>query len=172
MKLYNKTKLPDAALEPVLVAAGRTVGARTARVVVKVTQGRHRGVSGMANSASYLNTWHLKRVAKWKSERVFTDGGWFRITIPQLRPGWDSLATAQQFFEVAMHEWKHIADYQAGKWVVSWSHAGPGGRRPIHDRRPEELRAINAVDDAVARGVIRKHQDLIIALAIEHERLK
>jgi len=35
--------------------------------------------------------------------------------------------------------------------------------------RPEELRAINAVDDAIARGVICEHQDLIIALEIEHK---
>jgi len=158
MKLYNKTKLLDAVLEPLLVAAGRAVGARTAGVVVKVTQGRHGGVSGMANSASYLNTWHLKRVRKWKSERVFTDGGWFRITIPQFKPGWDSLATAQEFFKVAMHEWVHVRDYQAGgRGYMPWASRGIGGRRPIHDRRPEELRAINAVDDAIARGVIRKH---------------
>ncbi len=169
MKLYNKTKLPDAVLERLLIAAGRAVGARTTNVVVKVTQGRHRGCSGMASHASYVNTWHLHRVRKWKSERVSTDGGWFRITIPQFSQGWDALALAQQFFEVAMHEWKHIADYQAGRWTMAWSHASSGGRRPIHDRRPEELRAINAVDDAVAKGVIQKHQDLIIALAVEHE---
>ena len=67
----------------------------------------------MAHSASYVDTWHLKRVSKWKSEKVSTDGGWYRITIPWGRPGWDSLGVAQRFFEVAMHEWKHIADYQA-----------------------------------------------------------
>ncbi len=170
MKIYNKTKLPDSVLEPLLVAAGRAVGAKTSGVVVKVTQGRNAGVSGMAQSASFVNTWHLKRVSKWKSERVSTDHGWFRITIPWSRPGWDSLAVAQSFFQVAMHEWKHIADYQAGgRWAMPFASQGSGGRRARHDSRPEELRAINAVDDAVAKGTVLKYQDAVIALAVEHE---
>ncbi len=69
-----------------------------------------------------------------------------------------------------MHEWKHIADYQAGgRWVMPWASPGMSGRRARHDSRPEELRAINAVDDAIAKGAVQRHQDLIIALAIEHE---
>ncbi len=66
---------------------------------------------------------------------------------------------------------KHIADYRAGgRWAMPWSSARPGGRRTRHNRRPEELRAQDAVDDALASGVIQKHQDLIIALALEHTR--
>jgi hypothetical protein len=169
MKLYNKTKLPDSVLEPLLIAAGRAVGAKTSGVVVKVTQGRNAGVSGMAQSASFVNTWHLKRVSKWKSERVTTDHGWFRITIPWSRPGWDSLAVAQSFFQVAMHEWKHIADYQAGgRWAMPFASPGMSGRRARHDSRPEELRAIDAVDAALARGAVLRCQDAIIALAMEH----
>ena len=114
VKLYNKTKLPDAVLEPLLIAAGRCVGAKTTGVVVKVTQGRNAGVSGEAQHANFVNTWHLKKVKNWKHERVTTDSGWFRITLPWSRPGWDSLAVAECFFKVAMHEWKHVADYQAG----------------------------------------------------------
>lgn len=41
---------------------------------------------------------------------------------------------------------------------------------PSHDSRPEEVRAIDAVDDAVARGAIIRHQDLIIALALAHDK--
>ncbi len=171
MKLYNKTKLPDAVLERLLIAAGRAVGARTGNVVVKVTQGRNAGVSGMAHHATFVNTWHLKQVSKWKSENVRTDGEWFKVTMPWFRPGWDSLAVAQTFFEVAMHEWVHIRDYQAGgRWSMPWASRGTGGRRARHDSRPEELRAINAVDDAIAKGAVQRHQDLIISLAVEHER--
>jgi len=134
---------------------------------VKVTQGRGCSVSGMAHSATFVNTWHLKRVSKWKSEPVNTHGGWFSIVMP--RSG-DSLLVAQTFFEVAIHEWKHIADYQAGgPWRMPWASRGSGGRRARHDRRPEELRAINAVDDALAKGAVKRYQDLIIALGIEHE---
>jgi len=173
LKLYNKTKLSDFVLEPLLVAAGRAVGTKTSGVVVKVTQGRNAGVSGMAHLASFVNTWHLKRISKWKSERVTTDGGWFRITIPWSRPGWDSLAVAQSLFEVAMHEWVHIRDYQTGgKWAMPFASRGQGGRRARHDSRPEELRAINAVDDAIAKGAVVRYQDVIIELAIEHENFK
>jgi len=170
VKLYNKTKLSDSVLEPLLVAAGRAVGAKTSGVVVKVTQGRNAGVSGMAQSASFVNTWHLKRVSKWKSERVSTDSGWFRLTIPWASLGWDTLTIAESVFKVAMHEWVHIRDYQAGGcWAMPFASRGQGGRRAKHDSRPEELRAINPVDDAVTRGVVQRHQDLIISLAVEHE---
>ncbi len=68
-----------------------------------------------------------------------------------------------------MHEWKHIADYQAGgRWAMPFASQGSGGRRVRHDSRPEELRAINAVDDALARGAVLRYQEAIIALAIEH----
>ena len=46
---------------------------------------------------------------------------------------------------------------------MQWASRGPGRRRPIHDRRPEELRAFNAVADGLAKGVIQERQDLIIA---------
>lgn len=47
---------------------------------------------------------------------------------------------------------------------------GPGGRLARHDSRPEELRAINAVDGAFAKNVVGRYADEILALAIEHER--
>jgi len=50
MKHFNKTKLADAALERLLVATGRAVGAKTTNVVVKVTQGQDRGVSSRAHN--------------------------------------------------------------------------------------------------------------------------
>jgi hypothetical protein len=37
------------------------------------------------------------------------------------------------------------------------------------ESQPEELRAINAVDDALVRGAVRRYQDLIIALALSTE---
>jgi hypothetical protein len=59
MKFFNKTSINSAILEPALVAAGRAVGAKTAGVIVKVTQSRHRRVSGMAHSADFCYVWHL-----------------------------------------------------------------------------------------------------------------
>ena len=173
MKLYNKTKLSDAVLEPLLTAAGRAVGAKTTGVVVKATQGRNRGVYGVAHSASFVYQWHLKRCTpKGRNRMISTNGGYFHLTIPKPAPGWDFLGLARQVFEVAAHEWVHIKDYQhGGRWTLPFARTGTGGRRPRHDSRPEELRAINAVDDAVDRGAIERNADLIIDLAIEMERL-
>lgn len=62
-----------------------------------------------------------------------------------------------------MREW-NIADYQAGgRWAMPFASRGQEGRRARHDSRQEELRAINAEDDAIACGAIMRHHDLIIA---------
>jgi hypothetical protein len=37
---------------------------------------------------------------------------------------------------------------------------------------PERLRAINRVDEALDSGAIQRHQDLIIGLALEMEKLR
>ncbi len=50
MNHYDKTKLAEAAIERLLVATERAVGAKTTNVVVKVTQGQDRGVSSRAHN--------------------------------------------------------------------------------------------------------------------------
>ena len=61
-------------------------------------------------------------------------------------------------------------DYQSGgRWTMPWASRGLGGRRARHDSRPEELRAINCVDDALAGGAVQRYQDAIIGLAMESE---
>ncbi len=74
MKLHNKTRCPDLILTPLLVAAGRKVGANTGKVLVRVSQGRvGGGVSGMAERCD------LYRIGKrW----IRTDGGTFSIVLP------------------------------------------------------------------------------------------
>ncbi|MCI0349591.1 MAG: hypothetical protein L0Z53_09225 [Acidobacteriales bacterium] len=173
MKLYNKTRIPDDVLEPLLTAAGRAVGARTAGVVVKVTQARSRRICGLAQNHTTVYLWHLSN--RYRSigthRHISTDGGWFRLTIPYVGCRWEPLALAEDVFKVAAHEWAHIRDYQAGGWrTLPWSTRGASGRRPIHDRRPEELRAINAVDNAIDRGALRRYADQIIALGIAYEQ--
>jgi hypothetical protein len=54
---------------------------------------------------------------------------------------------------------------------MPFASAGRSGRRPLHDRRPEELRAINAVDEALDRGAVERNQDAIIVLTLEMERI-
>jgi len=61
MKLYNKTKCPDKILTGLLAAAGRSVGARTSKVVVKVTQGQGLRTKGRVYRGLPYQ-WHLKHV--------------------------------------------------------------------------------------------------------------
>ncbi len=173
MKLYNKTKVAPDILDAVLVAAGRCTKARTTGAVVKVTQGHRACSSGYAKRANFVNTWHLRRVRKWKEERVNTDGGYFSIVLPQRFSTWDALDLAVSFFQVAIHEWVHIADFQAmsrGEFRA-FDYARAGSRRRKHDTRPEELRAIDTTDAALERGAVSRNQDAIIALALEIERV-
>lgn len=170
MKLYNKTKCPTEFLEPLLVAAGRAVGAKTTNTVVKVTSGRTGRVKGEAINWNTVSKWHLVKGWTWahhsKNNSISCDG-YFSIVLPMaLHPCYDPVKVAESFFKVAMHEWAHIKDYQSGgRWSLPWSRAGAGGRRPRHDSRPEELRAINAVDDAVDGGAVTRHQGKILLLA-------
>jgi hypothetical protein len=138
MKLFNRTKLPNKILSDVLVAAGRSVGARTARVVIQVNPAKY-GLGGCA----YRSIGVVMNKRKYS-----TDGGWFKIAVPLY-------VSANEFFEVAQHEWVHIKDYQ--EFNPDFSHRC-NGRRPRHDDRPEEIRAIIAVK--VARRT--KTQDELI----------
>jgi hypothetical protein len=174
VKFYNKSSLPTKVLERVIAAAGRRSGARIENVVVKVTQRRRRyDVSGEAQRCAFVYAWHLMPKRKFMAQDyVATDGGYFTLTVP--RPGkgvYDALHIAETIYKVALHEWVHIADYQAlnrGEQLAFSKKLG-SGRRPLHDRRPEELRAINKVDEVTARPLPKSDQDAIIALALAYE---
>jgi hypothetical protein len=65
-------------------------------------------------SICWLFVQNVKQILNFiAADRMVIDRGWFRIMIPWSRPGWDSLAVAQSFFQVAMHERVDIRDYQA-----------------------------------------------------------
>jgi len=165
MKLYNKTKCPDAILRSILVAAGRSVGARTARVACKVTQGRSLSSKGSAYScvmsffsvSGVLYTWHLKRVKTndAKHRIIDTDGGWIEITLPRLHsikrmqrffPDTDAITLAYSFLDTAQHEWAHIKDFQRGTYRRTPT--TPSGRRIRWADRPCEIYAMDQVEQA------------------------
>lgn len=173
MKLYNKTRIPDAVLEPILLQAGRSVGARTANVVVIITQNRRPVISGTAYECAGVSERKLRRVSRatYVCSTITTDGGFFYLRLPKVMPGYgiwsDPLHLAETVLKIAAHEWAHVQDYQAGgRAKFAYARRTPSGRRERHDSRPEELRATNAADDAVQKGLIRNHQDNIINLAI------
>ena len=150
MKLYNKTPYASEPLRALLEVAGRVAGARTAGVVVKITLARGTQVRGFAQQFAF---WHL----------------YIQIQLPHPKWPFDPLEKAERFFDAAIHEWTHIRDFQEHLPIAQ---PGPGGRRPPHDSRIEEIRAENAVYDARERGVHRRHQDAIIALALAFEKRK
>ena len=168
MKLYNKTKIPDDILSPLLVAAGRAVGTRTTAVVVKVTQAQwYAGCKGVAINATQVARWHLegksrRKDGSYKEGYIDTDGGYIKLTLPRWRFGYDALDLAQTVYRVAIHEWQHIKDFQDFVWY------NPAERRRRHDNRPWEKAAIAATSKATKR-IKPTHQDFIINLAIALE---
>ena len=177
MKFYNnKTRIPSAILERFLVAAGRSVGARTGKVVVKVTAGRMRG---LASEGFAVYEWHLRNLKSRRRGRrilgraIDTDGGWFHLSLPVDPSPGDPLTLAESVWNLAQHEWGHIRDYQAGGTRrLTFSRRGGNGRRPDHDSRPEEIRAERYIREshaAVAAGKKRAADDEILALAVWYE---
>ena len=59
MKLINNTRIPDDVLRPVLVAAGRSVRARTSKVVVQVNPGW--GIRGTAYDCGWVRWGNRRR---------------------------------------------------------------------------------------------------------------
>ena len=175
MKLYNKTKCPDSILKPLIVAAGKSVGVKTGKVVVKVTQGRYgQSYKGMAHADSLVYTWHLwgrkRKGRKYRTSLIATDGGWFEITLPGnehhcfvggLPP---HISNARNFYKTVQHEWSHIKDYQDGTYERS--PRTPNGRRIDWASRPCELAAMRSVKEAKD---IQGIDDIILALAIYFE---
>ena len=195
MKLYNKTKLPDAPLSALLIAAGKAVGCRTGSVVVKVTSSRHgSAMAGCARQGFVVYSWHLsgcRRGSRSLGRSIGTDGGWIHLTIPVSLASWvlrfdkareieakrDLLARAESFFNLAMHEWTHVRDWQrmAAGERLTWAsrYDTPSGTRRIaHNARPEEQRAECAVGIALKGGAVERAQEEIIALAVAWEEVR
>ena len=169
MKLINKTKVPNEVLENLLVSAGRSVGARTSGVVVRVCYGQPLSpVHGRATECYKV---------RWSGRWQLTDGGGFKMTLPTLRTKkwlgittYDPTNVAQEFYKIAQHEWGHIKDFQnGGRRTMEFS---SGRRRPSHDTRPEEVRAENYVYEAEEKFGKERGYNEIMALAIELEKIQ
>jgi hypothetical protein len=134
MKLLNNTPIANDVLNNVLIKAGRAIGAKTTNVVVQANQGRG-WCGGRAYNASAVR-WSNNN--KRKNIRKVSCEGAFKITLSLSRP---PLETAQDFYNTARHEFGHVRDYQkGGAFSLSWS-ISRNGRRPAHNKRPEEIRA-------------------------------
>jgi hypothetical protein len=180
MKLYNKTRIPDTVLAPVLIDAGRAVGARTAGVIVKVTQGQsYWSCSGTASRCDWVKRWFLATRAYKKDPTsrtkllikgiVDTDCGMINLTMPRVRDNpHDPLERAESIYNMAAHEWGHIKQYQERRLITAMHDATLRRRR--HDNRPWEKDAIKAASKA-QRKATGKKADHILALALVLEEL-
>lgn len=181
MKLYNRTRLDNKALERVIYLAGKAtrIGVRTSNVVVRVTTSK-RSCSGRVQRSrgwKYYEGWlkNGKTEGYWSSaldfvptdKFVLTDGGYMFLRIPA-KSNWagdDPLAAAERFFSLAAHEWKHIADSQKGKRFGEYNKKWAN--------RPHERRAITVGKRAEKIKDERADvQEAILALAINIEELR
>ncbi len=179
MKLWNKTRIPDNVVHALVAKAGRAVGARTAKVVVvvKSTNRDH----GQAYSCSHVRACSpIFGRGRSKSRRwIRTDGGYIELFV-QRYPGFNigsgdarntednAARLAQKMFELAMHEWGHIADFQANDAGAGLEFSKRGrrsGRRPAWGDRPEEIRAEGHVEAAKHAGADTKARSEIYAYA-------
>ena len=170
MKIYNRTRIPDSILEPILKKAANGIGVRTSGVIVKVSAGQYRYARGNASKCCAI-----KIRGRW----VNTDGGRIVITLPadlarkdedpRLNNMRSFLLCATNFFNTAKHEWGHIRDFQTGE--SEWSKRNKGGKRPEWHKRPEEIRAENYVYDSKKKGYNEEDAyEEIMNLAIELEK--
>jgi hypothetical protein len=107
---------------------------------------------------------------------IETDGGYFTISLPQISPSamrtWqtDPLARAENFFQVAVHEWGHIRDYQhGGAYRMAWAKRGNNARRMRWADRPEEKRAIRYTtegNERIEKGIVQSPDNDILQLAL------
>ena len=188
VKLYNFSGLPDEPLRTLLSRAKRLVDCR-GDVVVKVTCGGNR-VSSHASRCDWVAKFHLAGRACTKASgrtelrrgKVRTAGGMVTLrpyhppAFALRNPGWhsdlkDPIEWAKRLFETAMHEFHHIREFQERLLFQEWSTRNRGGKLPAWRYRPEEIRAMNATDEALEklRRSQAKHDELILELAIQME---
>lgn len=186
MKLYNKTRYPNELLEQLLVEAGKSVGARTSKVIVIVTSAKpgYNHSYGTAHRCDYVKRFALdkrqyqKDGIHLKRGMVETDGGYFTLTVPypfvpkwikesDIYPAWseahsfDGLSIAESIFKTASHEWRHIRQYQER----SFNFRDQRERAKHHDNRSWERDAIKASSKAKDKPK-NKAQEAMLSLAL------
>lgn len=134
MKLWNKTKLSDRVLKPMIRMACKQAGCKPDICVQVFPSNRH--LHGWATTASSVKMCNGRSIDRWSKTNV----GFFRVYIPlhewiKLGRGrcLDLDAAVIRLFGVLVHEAKHVADFQTGGLKFSYKHR--------HENRPHEVRA-------------------------------
>ena len=158
MILNNKTNIPNSILSKALLSSAFMVEADPKKIVVEVVDKRCKYIRGMA--------WEPKTNGKYDIKLWFPVKWYGNQRQRGKRRDEDHpLVWAETIYRVMVHEWKHIADHQTGN-DYDFSKRGPGGRRPRHDDRPEEMRAYSSELPALKRlKASQEGRDILNSLA-------
>lgn len=168
-KLYNKSKWPDDLLQRVLARTAKLAGARQSRTVVKVTSNRDLP-DGFSYYAEVVWT---DRVPSSRSERyLVTDGGFVRFVLPRAGSQRASKmgltrevikARARVLYQLFVHEMYHLMENQKRPDLPRAARVNY--RRGPHKNRPEEIRAREAANMIVWKGLSAEDEVLIAEIA-------
>jgi hypothetical protein len=182
MKLYNNTAVPDAILAPVIREAAKAIKPRVrhGKVIIIVNRAQ-RACSGLAHKCIGITqdvvrprSKRAKKISKqWRTNKaawVSTDKGYLILRLPKASDHattknanhpLNAMQLAERFYDLCLHEWGHILDYQKGK---SFGHYNKQWANRPHERRAEHYR-----NEARERGMSQDAQEAIIDLAVHLE---
>lgn len=178
--LFNNSSYPDKAFVPALRKAYEMTGC-TGKVVVRITKGGARRCKGKAMPQEnpklcQLEARFFDKDGRVKDYEVSTEGGWIEFSpynCPPIRDDNDYIAFAQGMFEIIVHEFHHIYEFQTDHiFNRDWDHnrgdAKYRRRRMNHKQRPQEIRTDRFVKDAMKMHEDNKEvNEIIIDLAME-----
>ena len=133
MQLLNYTQIPTEVLRPILAEAAKRVAAKTRGVLVTVNWGHAYHTTGHAHC---YDGWWERRLPRTRKYRRYDHQGAIVLTIGRRIA--DALSWAEGMYETALHEWAHIADWQAGSLNIDSQHYRRERRRPHAQRDHEE----------------------------------
>ncbi len=114
-KFINRTKIDDAILRAVIMAASKGVKVRTSQVAVRVNTSQR--ISGLAYPYHTVYWQHKGRNKVSRPTRVngaiLLRLGQGRVRTPNDEAYFHPATIVRNFFRIARHEWGHIAEHQS-----------------------------------------------------------
>jgi len=161
MRIYNRTRVDDAAIKAVLKAAKTAVGSCPTNMAVRVSPGRY--VHGLAFNYDIVRRKHMGMRNKLKGKLYVACDGYFDIWLPITRG--EVLETAEAFFQIAAHEMRHLRDFKKGLKFDS--------HKKRWNNRSHEKRAMRSASKAAKKMLKRADwQEAVIALGLAIEKVR
>ncbi len=160
MFIKNKTRISESVLQAIVDYCVSAVGLIDDNFRVTITRGRTIDCHGLATKHAFQYYTRMYHDAK--------------VSVPNNR---NTINSAMIFFEVMIHEFFHILDYQKmdkGEFVDHRLYKSDTSLRRInHDLRPQEIRAENCIKEVkekISKKQIQPPDDLILDLSLEIEK--